>query len=873
MQLQLDYDDWVEEKAYEIIKQAENELGNWNGQLPIPVRDIASELFFIDLLPLKKELIGEGVAAAIEAEIGGGTIYYRKEDLVESQRFSIAHEIGHYVCHFLPNQKIKSHKIYYNNKCFAAEVTLEYKFKQQTEELSKYSNEERAEKLKRAHEETQANRFAAELLMPSHLMRLYYKKFDGDIRKIAKVFKVSLTAMRIRVNDLGLKLSNLSLSSEKLLGGLNNQQAKAVKTVKGPVLIFAGAGTGKTKVITHRIAYLMGVKKIDPRNILAVTFTNKAAREMRERIQGLLGGIKYGRSLWVKTFHSFCLSILRREAQHLSYKSNFTIADDSIQRNLIKGICNTFGLGNENLDFLAEIKNFKNKFITSDLIKNHGDVDKKLQDVYIEYQRRLKLLNQMDFDDIIVNTILLFNERPDLLAKYQKRFMYILVDEYQDTNYVQFILLKALAQKHRNICVVGDDDQAIYGWRGASIENFGRLNEQFENMTTIPLEQNYRSSKTILSAANNFIAGNSSRLQLKKLWTSGEKGDRISFANFDKDETEAYAVANEIQILLEHNVNPDDIGIMYRMHSQSRLIEKELVRQSISYQIVKNVSFIDRSEVKDILAILRFLCNPNDDESFLRIFGIKTISKGIGDTTVKKLKTKATESQISIWQFVKTELNKIPLKLNITKCLESFKKIISELIIVSNDLLPSRVIELAISKVAYYKYLENTFGKDAETVDWKDRKDNVEELIKMAQIFEEKEVNQISLRGFIDQLTLLEPTDEEDGKEKINLMTVHSAKGLEFEFVFVIGLEQGIFPLSRNDDSEEERRLFYVAITRAKKKLYFSCSEMKWDIYSRENIFMKTSDFLDEIPDSLMASWMIEPEKNNFIYIQNAQRR
>lgn len=858
MQLQLYFDDWVEEKAIEIINKAIKEIDNWNGKPFIPVERIASEIFFFDLLPLKKELIGENVAAAIQIFEGGGTIYFRKEDSIEGKRFSIAHEIGHYVCHYLQDKEINIQKVFYHNKCFTPEVTLEYKFKKQAEELSKYNREERAERLKRAHQESEANRFAAELLMPAQLMRIYYEKFNGDIQKLAAEFKVSLTAIRIRVDNLGLRINSVNISESKLIEDLNIQQQKAVKTLRGPVLILAGAGTGKTKVITHRIAYLVGVKKINPRNILAVTFTNKAANEMRERVQALLGGIKYGRNLWIKTFHSFCLAILRREVNNLQYKPNFTIADEDTQKSLIRGICKSFGINekkNGGIDFVTEIKKFKNNFITVDLIKNHEEIDKELQDVYIEYQRRLMVLNQMDFEDIIVNTIILLRDNPDILEKYQNRFKYILVDEYQDTNYMQFVLLKELSKRYNNICVVGDDDQSIYGWRGASIKNFSRFKEQFGNVKIIPLEQNYRSTKTILAAANSFIAGNSFRLQQKRLWTERSEGDKISFEVFDRDENEAFYAVTEIYDLISNGVDLHQVAILFRTHVQSRLLEKELIRLHIPYQIVKGVPFIDRCEIKDIIAFLHFIFNQNDDESLLRIFEIKTISKGIGKETLKKLKAKAAESQMSIWEIITTQLKNLNISPNIKKNFELFRKLFNEIIQGCADLLPSQIVRLIISKAHYYEHLENTYGKTQEKRDWEDRIEHVEELIRIAEEFEGKEGNIVTLRGFLDQLALYEPENEMDengNRKEINLMTIHSAKGLEFDYVFLIGLEQGIFPLSRNIDFEEERRLFYVAITRAKTKLYLSCSKFKFDIISREIKSFKSSEFIDEISESLL---------------------
>ncbi len=801
------------------------------------------------------------ITAAIEAEIGGGTIYYRKEDTIESKRFSIAHEIGHYVCHFLPNCDIDTQKLYYRNKCSSSEVTMEDKFKQQIEELSKYTEEERAEKLKRAHRESEANRFAAELLMPAHLLRQYYEKFNGDIRKLAAAFKVSFTAMTIRVNNLGLKLLHLNLSVEKLNCGLNTEQLKAIQTLKGPLLILAGAGTGKTRVITHRIVNLIALKKVNPRNILAVTFTNKAAGEMRQRIQALLENANIGRSLWINTFHSFCLKILRREPKCLNYKPNFTIADEATQRNLIKGICNSFGVDKDELpakDLLCKISNLKNKLITADLIGSHGDIDETLQDVYVEYQRRLMVLNQMDFDDILVNTILLLRSRPDLLKKYQDRFQYILVDEYQDTNLVQFVLLKELANKHQNICVVGDDDQSIYGWRGAEIENFSRFKTQFNNVKIIALEQNYRSTQTILSAANEFVAGNANRLVQKRLWTENGNGEKIPFAVFENEEGESASVVATIGNLLRRGINPAEIAIMYRTHAQSRAFEKELIRQEIPYQVVKGVPFKDRREIKDILAFLNFLHNQHDEENLLRMLEVKTLSEGIGDQTIKRLKALAADAQITLWQAVATRSTELKVGPNISRSLEKLKESLYALISDCRELLPSRIIEVVISRIRYFDYLKSISRRNDDEIDWEGRKENVEELIKIAHQFEEKEGNDISIRGFLDHLALYEREDVSDGgsgQERVSLMTIHSAKGLEFEQVFLVGLEQGIFPLSRNEDTEEERRLFYVAITRAKKGLYFSCSKNKLDVSSREFVQMQVSDFVKEISSSLITSW------------------
>lgn len=860
MQLQFGFDDWVEEKALEVFNRAKKELNGWNSDSFIPIDRIARDIFHLDILPMPKKFLGEDIVAAIEAEVGGGTIYVRDEDSPESKRFSIAHEIGHYVCHFLPNANNIDQQTFFRS-CFRPEVTIEYKFKQQTEELSKYTEEERAEKLKRAQQESEANRFAAELLMPAHLLRQYYEEFNGDIRRLAAACKVSFTAMSIRVNNLGLKLLHLNLSVEKLNRGLNTEQLKAVQTLKGPLLILAGAGTGKTKVITHRIVNLIALKKVNPRNILAVTFTNKAAGEMRQRVQTLLENANIGRSLWINTFHSFCLKILRREPKCLNYKPNFTIADEATQRNLIKGICNSFGIDKDELpakDLLCEISNLKNKLITADLIGSHGDIDETLRDVYVEYQRRLMVLNQMDFDDILVNTILLFRSRPDLLEKYQARFQYILVDEYQDTNLVQFVLLKELARKHQNICVVGDDDQSIYGWRGAEIENFDRFKAQFNNVKIIALEQNYRSTQTILAAANEFVAGNANRLVQKCLWTENGNGEKIPFAIFENEEGESVSVAATIGNLLRKSINPAEIAIMYRTHAQSRAFEKELIRQEIPYQVVKGVPFKDRREIKDILAFLNFLQNQHDEENLLRMLEVKTLSQGIGDQTIKSLKALAAEAQITLWQAIATRSTELKVRPNISRSLEKLKEGLNSLISDCRELLPSRIIEAIISRVRYFDYLKSIGRRNEDEIDWEGRKENVEELIKIAHQFEETEGNDISIRGFLDHLVLYEHTDvSNDGaiQARVSLMTIHSAKGLEFEHVFLIGLEQGIFPLSRSEDKEEERRLFYVGITRAKKNLYFSHCRFRFDVKAKETKQMQASDFVKEIPKSLLADW------------------
>lgn len=861
MQLKLgfDYDDWVEEKAYEIYQRAKDEIIGWEGKPFIPVEKIARDIFFLDLLPLTKELMIEGVTAAIEAEEGGGTIYYRENDSIESKRFSIAHEIGHYVCHFLPYQQQEKRKTFYQNKCFVSEVTLEYRFKQQMEELSKFDNEERAERLKRAHQESEANKFAAELLMPAHLIRDYFERLKGDINALAEVFKVSKTAMKIRINDLGLKLTSINIPPETILADLNPVQQKVVENIEGPVLILAGAGTGKTRVITHRIAYKIGVKKINPRNILAVTFTNKAAREMRERIHGLLSGAEYGRSLWIKTFHAFSLAILRREAKHLQYEPNFTIADENTQKGLIRGVCNFLNIDKDcKIDFVSEIKNLKNQFILPDKVDELAEIGDKVKYVYKEYQRRLKVLNQMDFDDILINIILLFAEKPEILKKYQNRFKYILVDEYQDTNYVQFLLVWMLAREHRNICVVGDDDQSIYGWRGASIKNFSRFKKEFEDAEIIPLEQNYRSTRTILNAANAFVAGNNNRLRQKKLWTENNRGERISIASFENDEMEARGIAEEISQLISEGKEKSEISVMYRTHAQSRTLEKELIRLGVPYQVVKGVPFKDRCEIKDILAFMHFLNNQYDDESLIRILDIKTIAPGIGKETINKLKLKANEVNKSLWEVLLTEVEGLKLRSNIQKSLNSFKIKIDELIDGCRGSLPSRIIEKTLSNVNFIDYLRETYGKDEDGIDWEDRKENIEELIRIAQEYEEQEGHNVSLQGFLDHLALYESEDvyDENGKvNQINLMTIHSAKGLEFKYVFLIGLQQGLFPLSRNQDLEEERRLFYVGLTRAKEKLYLSFGTSKWDFKAKEVQPLKMSDFLNEIPESLLIKW------------------
>lgn len=648
-----------------------------------------------------------------------------------------------------------------------------------------------------------------------------------------------------------------------LLSSLNQQQREAVQTTEGPLLILAGAGSGKTRVITVRIAYLIAEKEIQPYNILAVTFTNKAAGEMRERVENLLKGQRLQSAPLISTFHSLCVRILRQDIEHLSegYTKSFTIYDTDDSIKVIKQCVKDIGLDEKQLparqvqNAISSSKNRGEDF--EDYASKVEYTDERraaIARVFKMYEERLNNSNALDFDDLLIKTVRLLRVSQEVREKYNNKFKYILVDEYQDTNALQFALIKYLTEKQQNICVVGDDAQSIYGFRGADIENILSFENAFPNAKTIMLEQNYRSTQTILDAADSIISNNEGRKD-KKLWTSNPSGDRVFyFQAFDGD-NEARFVAQKID---EHRRrNPKDkVAILYRTNAQSRVFEESLRRARIDYNIVGGFSFYERAEIKDIIAYLKLSLNPFDDIALNRV--INTPARGLGKTSLDELAFRAKDYGISYWETLaiitdqKDEERPKGFTPRALESLKTFKKTIEKLQskvteFQSSDRAVSEVVIAAIEDTGYSNMLRTENSDESNA-----RLENLEELVNAAVDYDKQEAD--GLRDFIDHAALVSDTDKFDRNAAVTMMTVHAAKGLEFPVVFLVGLEDGIFPHSRsiNDpkELEEERRLAYVAITRAEKVLYISHS-MRRRVYGEE-MAAEPSQFLNELPLELI---------------------
>lgn len=643
---------------------------------------------------------------------------------------------------------------------------------------------------------------------------------------------------------------------------LNNRQKQAVLKTEGPLLLLAGAGSGKTRVLTHRIAYLIE-KGIRPFNILAITFTNKAAREMKERVEAIT---EYGNEVWVSTFHSTCVRILRRDIERLGYTNNFTIYDAEDSEKLIKEICKEYKIDDKVLSpktIINEISRQKDKLITATtyLQNNHSDFRKKIiADIYVAYENRLKVNNALDFDDLIFKTVQLFANNVDILEKYQERFKYIMVDEYQDTSTCQYTLIKLLANKYKNLCVVGDDDQSIYGWRGADINNILDFEKDFENAEVIKLEQNYRSTKVILNAANEVIKNNFGR-KLKELWTENDDGELINYNKCNSDREEANFIAKTIIEKTKENWNYKDFAILYRANTLSRLIEEQLVQLSIPYKLYGSINFYGRKEIKDILAYLKLLQNPNDDISLKRIINVP--KRSIGDATVLKISQYASEKGISFFEALKNidEIEDLGKRKSI---LIEFYELINNFIECSKKENVSNLIERILDETGYNLELEKEGTEEAIS-----RMDNIQELINKAVEFEEYSEDS-SLIRFLEDVSLVADIDSsEDDENVVTLMTLHSSKGLEFPIVFIAGFEEGIFPSYRAITSadasaiEEERRLLYVGITRAKKQLFITNTKSR--LQHGKYISNATSSFFKEIPKNYL-NMMVKPDNQTIDY-------
>ena len=633
------------------------------------------------------------------------------------------------------------------------------------------------------------------------------------------------------------------------MSGLNSMQQKACSYTEGPLLILAGAGSGKTRVITHRIAYLIDEIGVNPYNILAITFTNKAANEMRERVDNLVG---YGsESIWVSTFHSMCVRILRKHIDKIGGTRDFSIYDTDEQKVVMKEVIKYLNLDPKlypERAMLSAISKAKENYVSpDDYEKEHATSfrDQQIANIYREYQKRLKSNNALDFDDLIYQTIFLFETNPDALAEYQERFRYIMVDEYQDTNHTQFILVKQLAAKYRNLCVVGDDDQSIYKFRGANIYNILNFEETYLDAEVIRLEQNYRSTSNILNAANSVIAHNNGRKE-KKLWTENETGEKVKFTRFANEYEEAEKIAMKIRSLNRQGISFDDIAILYRTNNQSRIFEEKLILENIPYKLYGGTNFYSRREIRDMVSYLKLLVNPNDDTAVKRIINVP--KRGIGDTTINKINDFAIDNGINFYDVV-VDIDEVPGMSRAADKIKKFAALIDELkaMLDEEGVFISEVYDALLEKTGYVEELLAEGTDEAKA-----RIENIEELKNKIVKYEEETENP-NLTELLEDISLVADVDEDDGDgEKVTLMTLHSAKGLEFPVVFIGGVEEGLFPSQMSIDSddpdavEEERRLCYVGITRAKEKLYLSAAAMR--MIRGNTCYSQVSRFIDEIP-------------------------
>ena len=639
---------------------------------------------------------------------------------------------------------------------------------------------------------------------------------------------------------------------------LNEMQKKAVFQTEGPVLILAGAGSGKTRVLTHRIAYLIEEKGVNPWNILAITFTNKAAGEMRERVDHLVG---FGsESIWVSTFHSACVRILRRFIDRLGYDTNFTIYDTDDQKSLMKEVCKYLQIDTKTYReraLLSAISSAKNEMISPQefLLQAEGDFSKqKIAEVYLEYEKQLRANNALDFDDLLVRTVQLFETQPDVLDYYQERFRYIMVDEYQDTNTVQFHLIRILSSKYRNLCVVGDDDQSIYKFRGANIKNILNFESEFPDATVIKLEQNYRSTSNILNAANAVIHNNIGRKD-KTLWTENPEGEKIACKQFDNAYDEADYIAAAIQKKVkEERASYKDCAVLYRTNAQSRMFEERFVSTNIPYKVIGGVNFYARREIKDLLAYLRTIENGRDDLAVRRIINVP--KRGIGLTSINRVQEYALQKETGFYEAL-LAADLIPGIGRALSKLESFVALIEHFKEEAGRLTPLALLTDIIETLDYENYLEEIDMEDAES-----RIENIEELKSKLASYEEsceEAGEQPTLSGFLEEVALVADIDNLDEEsDYVVLMTLHSAKGLEFSYVFLSGMEDGLFPsymtITADDpmELEEERRLCYVGITRAMKELTLTCAKRR--MVRGETQYNIASRFLKEIPESLIGT-------------------
>ncbi len=621
------------------------------------------------------------------------------------------------------------------------------------------------------------------------------------------------------------------------LDGLNDKQLEAVKHPSGPLLVLAGAGSGKTKVLTTKVAYLVNEIGVNPYNILAITFTNKAAKEMKQRVLKMLGPDAY--NIQISTFHSFGLLLVRENYELLGFDKNFTILDSDDSLTIIKKILKDMNLDPKIYNprgIRNKISSAKNELMDSKYYSRfaNNEYEEIVLSVFEKYEKRLKKNNSLDFDDLLLFPIKLFKENPDILEKYQARFKYILVDEYQDTNEAQYRLIKMLGSKYRNVCVVGDLDQSIYGFRGANYRNILNFEKDYPDATVIRLEENYRSTGNILNVANDIIKNNKQRKE-KNLWTKNGVGPKIRYHRSYDEQDEAHFVMNEIKKLIISGVNKEDIAVLYRTNAQSRNMEEALLRENIPYKVVGSFYFYNRKEIKDLISYLKLIYNSNDDVSLLRVINVP--KRQIGPKTIENLSLKAVSNGTSIYEAIDSGKELL------------FKNIIEDIKRESENLSLTEIVDLVLDKSGMRKELENTKTIDAEI-----RLENLEEFKSITKNFEENN-GVISLEEFLLEIALVSDIEEhKNNTDVVTLMTIHSAKGLEFDHVFLIGLEEGLFPhvnsMDSPDELEEERRLCYVAVTRAKKTLTLVNAKRRM-LYGNTNVNLP-SRFIDEINDEYL---------------------
>jgi DNA helicase-2/ATP-dependent DNA helicase PcrA len=633
---------------------------------------------------------------------------------------------------------------------------------------------------------------------------------------------------------------------ESYLADLNPAQREAVLTVEGPLLVIAGAGSGKTRVLTHRVAHLLAAHGVRPNEILAITFTNKAAGEMRERVERMVGPV--ARAIWILTFHSACGRILRREAERLGYRSNFTIYDQADQVRVVKDCLQE--LDRDPKRFVprgihAQISNAKNQLIGPDdyAARVASFYDQTVADVYQLYQRKLFASNAVDFDDLLMLTVEILDRFPEAREKWSKTFRYILVDEYQDTNHAQYVLLKLLAGVSKNVMAVGDPDQSIYAFRGADIRNIMEFERDFPSTKVIPLEQNYRSTNAILSAANGVIENNRERKE-KNLWSDLGEGEPVRVVELEDEHAEARFVAAEMVALIDGGYSGAEIAVVYRTNAQSRVLEDVLVRQGVGYQVIGGPKFYERAEIKDAIAYLQVLDNPYDAVSLLRI--ANKPRRGIGDTSLARLSSYATGLDISLWEAM-AHPEEAGLAAAANRAVTGFRNVMESLMATATDANVATLLEAVLERSGYVEQL------DAErTIEARGRLENLEELVGVAREYEQS-AQEPSLSGFLQEISLYSDQDalrdDDDGAGMVTLMTIHNAKGLEFRAVFMIGMEEMVFPHARSLEEnavEEERRLCYVGMTRAKERLTMTHA-MRRNLFGRSEMNLP-SRFLDELP-------------------------